>query len=48
MYEEVTAERALKDARINPLTAIGMNELHPDGRQQFRNMPTPRIRLQMP
>ena len=48
MYEEVTAERALNEARLHLLTTVGMNDLNPDGAQQFRHMPAPRIRFQAP
>jgi hypothetical protein len=48
MYEEVTAERALNEACLHLLTTIGMNDLNPDGAQQFRHVPTPRIRFQGP
>ena len=45
MYEEVTAERALNEACLHLLTTIGMNELNPEGAQQFRRVPTPRFRF---
>jgi hypothetical protein len=48
MYDEVTAERALNEACLHLLTTIGMNGLYPDGAQQFRRVPTPRIRFQIP
>lgn len=48
MYDEVTAERALNEACLHLLTTIGLNDLHPDGAQQFRRVPTPRISFQMP
>jgi hypothetical protein len=48
MYEEVTAERALNEACLHLLTTVGMNDLNPDGAQQFRHMPAPRIRFQAP
>jgi hypothetical protein len=48
MYEEVTAERALNEACLHLLTTLGMNNLYPGGAQQFRHMPTPSIRFQVP
>ena len=47
MYEEVTAERALNEACLHLLTTIGMNELDPDGAQQFRHIPSSRIRFRL-
>ncbi len=48
MYEEGTAERALNGACLHLLTTVGMNARYPDGAQQFRHLPTPRIRFQTP
>lgn len=47
MYEEVTAERTLNEACLHLLTTVGMNHLHPDGAQNFKHMPTPRIGFQV-
>ena len=44
---EVTGKRVLNEAYLHLLASIGINYLNPNGAQQFRYLPTPRIRFQI-